>query len=86
MADYSLIDTPNGPRPEWWPEVKEVDRDEAEVLWKLGVPVYHEFWGDLRVWGDSRVCSPYCCLIEAEDELTVEWYENEQHYFFYVKP
>ena len=82
MADYSIIDTPNGPRPKWWPQVKEVDRDEAEVLWRLGVPVYHVWWfDDFIVYAGI-----YDYTVDCEDELNPRWYEKTEHYFFYVKP
>lgn len=48
-------------RPEWWHEVKEVDSGEAEVLFRLGLPVwawwnksesgpFKESW---RVWDED---------------------------------
>ena len=30
-------------RPSWWDQVKEVDREEAEVLFLLGLPVWCEW-------------------------------------------
>lgn len=39
-------------RPSWWDQVKEVDREEAEVLFRLGLPVWCD-WPVLRPNGSG---------------------------------
>ena len=81
MADYSLIDTPNGPRPEWWPEVKEVDKEEAIVLCALGVTVYHEFWNT-----EIGVAPPYHFPIIKDNGVPVFFDDGWDFHACYVKP
>ena len=37
-------------RPSWWDQVKEVDREEAEVLFRLGLPVWFDWPYGGSIW------------------------------------
>ena len=68
-------------RPSWWDQVKEVDREEAEVLFRLGLPVWCDWPVDPRdpVWDGV-----YCIQVKVDYRLTKEWQTTKQS-IYYVK-
>lgn len=68
-------------KPSWIDQVKEVDAEEAEVLWRLGVPVFPDWVPFVRV---NKL--PVVRAIEDEEDFNFcKRQVAEQNGFFYVR-